>query len=367
MAETDNRTKQLREGLNEARTRLAELETELQALRRELAVSRSLLAEKDAAVQAVQGSYSWRITAPMRWLRRQAIALTRRPAPKPAAQAPIDVSEMVAASPKTCILAHHDPDAAVCDYVFELVSGISSSGYAILFVSTAGDIPEPERRRLEPYCAGIYVRENLGRDLGSWQFGLRRLKGLEKLEWLLLANDSVFGPFFDLTDMALHMDQPGIDFWGVTDCYQRQWHLQSYYLCLRGAVVRSEVFQSFFTTDFAGLTRRQLIDLGEIGLSQALIGAGYTGAAYCPYDALDGGRRAFSHNPMHHYWDKLIAEARCPFLKIELLRDNPLGVPDLERFREVVSAASAYDLDLIEAYLDGTGAPRKTRRRPKAP
>jgi lipopolysaccharide biosynthesis protein len=156
--------------------------------------------------------------------------------------------------------------------------------------------------------------------------------------------------------MAGDMERSGADFWGVTDCYQGNWHLQSYFLGLSGAVVRSGAFRDFFATDFAGLTKRELIDRGEIALSQALIGAGYEGAAYCPYDALDGGKREFSRNPMHHYWDRLIAEARCPFLKIELLRDNPFGIPTVDRFREVVSAASGYDLDLIEAYLEGAGA-----------
>ena len=365
--EKDDDIERLRGELDAARSRVAEREAEVAALRKELRVSRSLLAEKDAAVEALYGSFSWRITAPIRLARKLAVRLFRPRAWSKTIGTPVDAGEMVAAAPRVCIFAHYDRSSIVSDYVFELLRGISSAGYSILFVSTAKRISEPDRERLEPLCTGLYLRENKGRDLGSWQFGLARLKNLERLDWLLLANDSVFGPFFDLGNMAGAMERTDADFWGVTDCYQGKWHLQSYFLCLGGAVVRSETFRDFFARDFAGLTKRELIDLGEIGLSQALIGAGYQGAAYCPYDALDGGKREFSRNPLHHYWDKLITEARCPFVKIELLRDNPFEIPDVDRFREVVSAASGYELDLIEAYLDRTGAARKTTPPRKTP
>jgi hypothetical protein len=61
---------------------------------------------------------------------------------------------------------------------------------------------------------------------------------------------------------------------------------------------------------------------------------------------------------MHHYGDRLITEARCPFLKIELLRDNPFKLPGVAGFREVVSAVSDYDLDLIAACLAAARARR---------
>ncbi len=357
--EKDGQIERLRGELDAVRARIAEREAEVAALRKELTVSRALLAEKDGTVEALYGSFSWRITAPIRMVRKFASALIRPRASCRALDAPVDPGEMVAATPKVCIFGHYDRNAVVSDYVFELLKGIASAGYAVLFVSTAARISEPDRERLEPLCTKLYVRENSGRDFGSWQFGLARLEHLERVDWLLLANDSVFGPFFDLGELAGAMERSGADFWGVTDSYQGKWHLQSYFLCLSGPVVRSRAFGAFFAKDFAQLTKRQVIDQGEIGLSQALIGAGYTGAAYCPYEALDGGNREFFRNPMHHYWDRLITEARCPFLKVELLRDNPFELPDLDRFREILPAVSEYDIDLIETRLKRAGAPPK--------
>jgi hypothetical protein len=352
--------------LADAQSAVAERGSEAKALHRELRVARALLGEKDATVEAAHSSLSWRLTAPLRAVRALVTRLASPPKTGTNTDGPIDPGEMVAAAPKVCIFAHYDPQASVADYVFELLRGISAAGYAILFVSSAKRIAGPDLDRLRAVCTRVHIRRNAGRDFGSWQFGLRRLTNLENLDWLLLANDSVFGPLFDLGDIAKKMEHSGADFWGITDSYQKQWHLQSYFICFKGDIVRSGTFRGIFAKDFAALTKRQLIDLGEIELSQALLGTGYAGAAYCPYEALDEGRYDFSRNPTHHFWDKLVAEARCPFLKIELLRENPLQVPDVERFRQVVSEVSGYDVRLMESYLGAFCSTPQKRRLPNS-
>jgi hypothetical protein len=53
-------------------------------------------------------------------------------------------------------------------------------------------------------------------------------------------------------------------------------------------------------------------------------------------------------NPAIHAWAEL-ASAGFPFLKVQLLRDNP-GQTDLLGWR-TVAAANGYDIGLIEAFL----------------
>ena len=45
--------------------------------------------------------------------------------------------------------------------------------------------------------------------------------------------------------------------------------------------------------------------------------------------------------------DRKIGEFGCPFLKIELLRDNPKNISNLEGWRSVVAQHSEFDCDLI--------------------
>ena len=43
----------------------------------------------------------------------------------------------------------------------------------------------------------------------------------------------------------------------------------------------------------------------------------------------------------HDFWEETITEFRCPALKVELLRDNPLGI-DLSEVLRVVRDKTQY-------------------------
>ena len=252
---------------------------------------------------------------------------------------------------KVCIFSHFDRESIVRRYVFPYVEAIIAAGFRVTFVSTADRIADDDRDRLETLGADVHIRENKGLDFGSWQYGIEKIGNLESLDQLLLANDSVFGPLFDLGFMFDQMNRTDADFWGVTDSYEGRWHLQSYFLCFNANVIRSEVFREFFRKDFSALPKRQVINQGEIALSQDLILAGFSGAASCPYGALTEGRFDGTRNPTQHYWDELIEQCRCPFVKLLLLRENPNGVENLDRWRDVIARSTTYDISLIEDYL----------------
>jgi lipopolysaccharide biosynthesis protein len=52
----------------------------------------------------------------------------------------------------------------------------------------------------------------------------------------------------------------------------------------------------------------------------------------------------------HHFWEETITRFRCPALKVELLRDNPLGI-DLSGVLRVVRDKTEYDPELIRRHL----------------
>lgn len=273
---------------------------------------------------------------------------------------PAHGTSAVPESENVCIFCHFDRDSVVREYVFHYVKAIASAGFSVIFVSTANNVDTDDRRRLEAVGARVFTRENRGIDFGSWQYGLRKIEGGKNLRRLILANDSVFGPLFDLRHLIDQMEKSGADFWGVTDSYEKRWHLQSYFLCLNGNVVRSHEFQEFFRQDFRQLSKSQIIDIGETALSQLLLNAGFRGRAACPYNLLlkDGHVRIL--NPTHYYWDRLIERHRCPFLKVQLLRENPGGLTSVAHWRDVLSCETDYDIALIEDQLAAHGeAPPK--------
>jgi hypothetical protein len=51
------------------------------------------------------------------------------------------------------------------------------------------------------------------------------------------------------------------------------------------------------------------------------------------------------------FWDDLITRGHCPFIKRELLMYNPLRLPHVGNWKEVIRRVSPYDIDLIERHL----------------
>lgn len=73
--------------------------------------------------------------------------------------------------------------------------------------------------------------------------------------------------------------------------------------------------------------------------------AGLRGAALYPYQHEERGRTL---NPTLHQWRDLLGFG-FPFIKAELLHDNPTG-EDLSGWRNLV-AANGYDVNIITGFL----------------
>jgi lipopolysaccharide biosynthesis protein len=56
-------------------------------------------------------------------------------------------------------------------------------------------------------------------------------------------------------------------------------------------------------------------------------------------------------NGSHFFWDHMLLEMRCPFLKRELLAHNPMGVPGTISWRQAVAQVSDYDTEMIREHL----------------
>ena len=68
--------------------------------------------------------------------------------------------------------------------------------------------------------------------------------------------------------------------------------------------------------------------------------------------------RGLPLNSTHHFWDYLIGEMACPFLKRELLERNPMGIPSLRRWESLLRGTFDYDTDLILRHLEAQARDR---------
>ena len=290
----------------------------------------------------------------------------------------------VSAASRIAVFNHYDRDGVVHDFAAHYLRQLAEAGFTVIFVSNAPRLSRETVDRLRPSCALILRRANVGYDFGALKDGIAQIPSLERVEALLLVNDSVYGPFHPLKDIVSRMDRSA-DVWGITDSWQHQFHLQSFFLLFGRTAVTSPAFAQFWSNVRYVQSKEWIIEKYEIGLTGALVAGGLSCRALYPYreaaaaflEAVEGrdllrdpGRhpaeRAFlvkAHaaidsgaalNSTHYFWDYLIERMGCPFLKRELLRENPEGIPYVRQWDRVVAAASAYDTGLVERHLTST-------------
>lgn len=224
-----------------------------------------------------------------------------------------------------CLFAHYDPANQVADYVFYYLREIKSASFETILISSS-DLSAPVRGKLRSVCADVICRNNGGLDFGSWAEGLAKYRA--RIDGrLLLANDSVYGPVRDLKSVLARLTAERADWYGMVESADWYLHLQSWFMLFENHVVHSDAFASIFEQDFVKMGRWEIIHNGEIGLSRALDQAGFRRRVAYRASDLRSLPAIWRQNPSHALANELVVRGISPFVKIELIRDNPLRVP----------------------------------------
>jgi lipopolysaccharide biosynthesis protein len=281
---------------------------------------------------------------------------------------------------RVAVFVHFDRGGEVHDYVLFYLRALREAGFEIVLVSNGKGLTPRALTRVLPLCAAALSRENVGYDFGAYRDGLRFLGDPSRFDQVLLANDSVYGPLFDLNDTLARCDDSA-DLWGITDSWSGRYHLQSFFLLLGRAALVSPRFNRFWNDMLLVQSKNWVIRHYEIGLTQALLRDGLTCTALFPYRVaaadlamaahagqfedraltttmqdffelvFDRVERGLPLNPMHQFWDHMIAVLRCPFIKRELLARNPAAVPHVHVWERLIRGVSSYDTRLIVRHL----------------
>lgn len=251
-----------------------------------------------------------------------------------------------------CLFAHYDAQDRVDAYVRRYLQALVDCGFRIVFVSTSA-ISDGDVESLSPLCIDVIRRDNVGLDFASWALAYERHGRGHKGE-LLLANDSVYGPVGDLEVTLRRLRALSGRVRGLVESQQHALHLQSWFVLLDHDAHRSQEFNRFIKQDFAGMSKREIIERGEIALSEQLRLAGFQTAAL--FSLAHRRRRGIlNYNPTHTMWRSLIVDDAIPFIKVELLRDNPMQLGDLQAWRDVVGKHALDLVPLIEDHRKRLG------------
>ncbi len=260
-----------------------------------------------------------------------------------------------------CLFAHYDKDGKVDDYVLRYLRELRQLNFSVIFVSTAR-LDSTEVARLATDCEDVILRENAGLDFGSWSAGFAK-HGTRINGRLLLANDSVYGPIGGLRTAFERLTREPADFYGFVESAEITPHPQSWFLLFEPRVVRHPAFAQALGQPFVAMSKKQIIAQGEVGTSQRLLAAGFRYQALYKNDRHIPARHAA--NPMLLFWREVLFDCGVPFLKIELLRDNPFGVEGAAVILQSVERIDPASCAVIKAHLarmSGPGSHRRSQR-----
>lgn len=279
-----------------------------------------------------------------------------------------------------CVYSHFDKSSSVQQYVFDALESLKKTGFNILFVSTSPSINEDSLCTLRQHTSIVALRENTGYDFGSYKMGIQHLYTSQtSLSQLVLTNDSVFGPLFDLTGIVERSTK--YDLYGMTDSFDRLYHLQSYFIIYSQRVLASPCFSEFWhSVQLVDMSKpnfkQEIIDHYEVGGTQFFmkkqfsVGAEFSFKSIIKHqfdlflEQLESASRKpnfntqqffIGSNSTHSYWEELI-KMGFPYIKRELLTKNPQNV-NIYNWIDVVRRANEYSLrpiiDSLVGYFGG--------------
>lgn len=245
---------------------------------------------------------------------------------------------------KICLFSHYDKYNIIEDYVLHYLKELNRIS-DIIFISTAENLSEEEVLKIKSYCNVVIIKKNVGYDFGAWKTGINFLGDqIDKYDQLILCNDSCYGPFYELNTIFNDMENKKYDIWSMTDSLEISKHLQSFFIVYNKNVINSKVFKDFWENFRIYINKFELIKKNEIGFSTKLFNTNFRLGAVCSsedYSFL---------NITHFYWKDLIVSKKFPFIKKELLRDNPMNL-DISNWENVIKSTTKYDCNLIKKSL----------------
>lgn len=243
--------------------------------------------------------------------------------------------------------------------------------YVIHVLAVADDALGHQPWPADGICHLQMIRRNVGYDFGSWAHAwLAHRSLLAQANEVLFVNDSIVGPLFPSSFHA-EFDALEHDLCGVTESYQRAWHVQSYCWRVGARLLATAHLDHFFCGRHPpAASKDDAIGNYELALGSYFRNEGFSVGVWASTSklkarAFDAFQQTLEHrlaingltyqqtdvaaavnrllaekalpflamllsddnqNPSQHYWKGLIAQG-FPFVKKELLTKNLVQYP----------------------------------------
>jgi lipopolysaccharide biosynthesis protein len=219
------------------------------------------------------------------------------------------------AAGETALFVTHSPDGQLKPHVRYYLASLARHGvHPVLIVAADGEFFAPDAALLA-LVDGLYVRQNVGYDFAAWAHVLRENRQLLDCNILYLVNDSTIGPLSErkFEELLARVRSSESDLVGLTDSYERGWHIQSYFIALKPAALSSPALWSFIEKIKNLADKKDVVNAYETRFAPMLQAAGLRCEVFFPAHT--------SHNPSLMDWRALIGSG-LPFVKLAALRNS---------------------------------------------
>ncbi|WP_152287828.1 rhamnan synthesis F family protein [Flavicella marina] len=241
----------------------------------------------------------------------------------------------------------YDPKNQIDTYVIHYLKELNYVSDIIF--SADCELSEFELEKINPFILTSTCKSH-----GEYDFGSHKLSYLKAIEldilknydWLILANDSCYGPFYKLDAVFHKMENKNIDFWGFThNTIDSSPHIQSYFVSINKDAFKSDTFSNFITSIKKEKIRRNIILKYEHGLTRILEEDNFSYDTYFIEKP-----NSFLHDPAKD-WELMILRG-FPFIKRTLFTRNTYNRKNLHKYKKVIhSIHPKYDLAMISDNL----------------
>lgn len=243
------------------------------------------------------------------------------------------------------LLAAYDKNRIIQDYVVNIIIKLSEISDVYCFYDN--EIDKKELDKIKNYVVWAGSKSHGKYDFGSWGIMIDSIgwNKIENYDELILINDSVYGPMYDLKNFFKKMDEYKYEFYGITQSSQISKHLQSYFMVFRKSVFQDIEFRNFWKKISFFNDHRSYVEEHEIYLSKILIKNGHSLGSLVKYHRQYINPTCFPIQIMEKY--------KSPFIKVKCFK-NPEN--DLwENYKDLIIKIqnnNYYDYKLIENHIN---------------
>lgn len=206
-----------------------------------------------------------------------------------------------------CLFSSYFQNFSLPGYIKVYLSELSLHFTEIVFLTNPKELTQADLSFLNSINTKTVLLKNKGHDFGMWY---RALKEMDTTQYdrVALVNDSnvlfrKLDPFFNW------LDKSKINFAGMLDSYERQYHLQSYFLVLQNNAIPLAV--NYFKRNGIINNKRKIIRVYELGLTKYLQENGVNVDSFYKVKKYDPN---FTGNPSYFLLERLLNDG-FPMMK----------------------------------------------------